>query len=303
MKEGYSLAAPKQKVILANEGQNCTELNGIFNEKGVGRHENDSKEQQRTVDGNSGLFSLDSTNKERDSDKFQPGTRPKQNENKNIVGSFTSSTPVKLDSNDKLKTSLALSDIPVAFEQLDSSSGKDNRLNSSVFSPEREPKENVGNVADDREGLEGDIENGGKPETVNQSPSGKKSRDDADDSLWVLQVPRNEDRRNNENKFKRKRSTENDGQPERVVPLVTVDPSDAFEQNGKDSLEEPKVQHAERYDREDEDEEEKPSKRRASEPDISFEPLSPLMEDRESNNMFLSLLPRNLLKLKGTNLW
>lgn len=296
VKEGYSLAAPKQKVILANGGQNCAELNGTSNEKGIGQREDESRGQQRTVDVNNGLFPSDSTNKERDPDKFQRGTGSKQNKNDNIVGSFTSSTPIK-DSHDKLQTSLALSDIPLDFEQLDASSGKDNRLNSSVISPEREP---TNNKVDE-------IEKGGKPETVNQSHSVEKSRDDADDSLWVLQVPRgeekgrrkrNEEKRNNENKNKRKRSTENGGEPERVIPQVIVDPSDVFEQNEKDSLEEPKEQQRERNDSEDEDEDEKPRKRRASEPDVRFEPLSPLMEDRESNNTFLNPSAAQSAKVK-----
>ena len=287
VKEGYSLAAPKQKVILANEEQNCAELNGTCNEKGIGQREDDSRGQQRTVDVNNGLFPLDSTNKR--------GTGPKQNKNDNIVGSFTSSTPIK-DSHDKLQTSLASSDIPLDFEQLDASSGKDNSLNSSVISPEREPTNNKVN----------EIEKCGKPETVNQSHSVEKSHDDADDSLWVLQVPRDEEKglrkrneekkRNNENK--RKRRTENGGEPERVIPRVIVDPSDVFEQNEKDSLEEPKEQHRERNDSEDEDEDEKPRKRRASEPDVRFEPLSPLMEDRESNNTFLNPSSAQSAKVK-----
>ena len=311
VKEGYSLAAPKQKVILANEGQNGAELNGISNEKGIGQRENESRGQQRTADVNNGLSPLDLANKERESDKFQPGTGSKQNKNENIVGSFISSTPIK-DSHDKLQTSLALSDIPLVFEQLDSTSGKDNRSNSSGVSPEREPTESAGNAADDRERFKennkvDEIEKGGKPETVNQSHSDEKSRDDADDSLWVLQVPRggekglrkrNEEKRNNENKYKRKRSTENSGEPERVIPRVIVDPSDVFEQNEKDDLEQPREQHTERNDREDEDEEEKPRKRRASEPDVRLEPLSPLMEDRESNNTFLNPSTARSAKVK-----
>lgn len=289
VKEGYSLAAPKQKVILANEGQSGAELNGIGNEKGIGQRENESRGQQRTADVNNGLF-------------------PK---NENIVGSFISSTPIK-DSHDKLQTSLALSDIPLVFEQLDSTSGKDNRSNSSGVSPEREPTESAGNAADGRERFKennkvDEIEKGGKPETVNQSHSDEKSRDDAHDSLWVLQVPRaeekglrkrNEEKRNKENKDKRKRSIENSGKPERVIPRVIVDPSDVFEQNEKDGLEEPREQHTERNDREDEDEEENPRKRRASEPDVRLEPLSPLMEDRESNNTFLNPSTAQSAKVK-----
>ena len=284
VKEGYSLAAPKQQVMLANEGQNSEKSNGVLpTEKSTGQ-----QEQQRTGDTISGLLPLETTNK-RDSGEFRPKAMPKQNGCESTVGSSASATPVE-DSSDKLKTSLELSDIPLTFEHLNSR--KDNTLTSSPIPQQHGPKKSAANVKDRNEGLlqNGKLERtekGGKTYTTDQSHSDEISRDVADDSPWILQLPSSSEKPNIERKNKRKRSSEN-GTAEQAVPRVTIEQSDVFERSDvNDTLEERNESGTEEQNEKD-TEDEKPRKRRASEPDVRFEPLSPLMEDRESNNTFLN---------------
>ena len=301
VKEGYSLATPKQKAILANEGQHCTQINDV--------RENKSKKQQRPGVADCGLPSA-AKNKEIDFDNFQPGTSSKQNENENVVSSLSSSTPVD-DSRKKLQTSLELSDIPPAFEQF--YSGKDSALNSFSGSPDLQPMKKSGNAANRAgERLENknvnEVEKGEKTATVKQSYDDENSRVAPVDSLWILQNTsddekrfrkRNEERRTSDNKNKRKRVTENDGKTGEVVPHTTIEQSDVSdEETEKESLGKPRENHAEEHSTEEKKNEEKPRKRRASEPDVHFEPLSPLMEDRESSNTFLNLSGTQSAKVK-----
>lgn len=290
VKEGYTLATPKQKAILANEGQDCAQINDV--------RESKSNKQQRPGVADCSLPSA-AKNKGTDSGNVQPVTPSKQIENENVVNSLTSSTPVN-DTRKKLQTSLELSDIPSAFEQFDS--GKDSTLNSFACSPDLQPTKMSGNAASRvEERLENkkvnEVEECEKTATVKKSHDDENSRCAADDSLWVLQNAsddkrfrkRNEEKRTNDNKNKRKRSTENAGKTGDVGPHITIDQSDIFdEETEKDSLGKPRENHAEEHITEEKKNEEKPRKRRASEPDVHFEPLSPLMEDRESSNTFLN---------------
>jgi len=299
VKEGYNLAAPKQKVMLPYEGQNSAKLNDVLsNEKSVGQPENKSRQQERTADINSDLLPLEVSNEEKDARVFRPPPTTNQNSCESTAGSYATAA------NNKPKTSLELSNIPLTFEKSDT--GKDNSLNSSLVSKKSAEYAAEKGEENLQKSKVNEIKKGGKTDTVNQSRGDKKSRDAADDNLWVLKVPageetgltiRSEENRNDERKNKRKRSTENDKKPEQVIPLVTIDQSEVFERTEKETTGEVSDNRAERHNRED-DEDEKPRKRRVSEPDARMEPLSPLMEDRESNNMFFNPSGAQTVKVK-----
>ena len=290
VKEGYNLAAPKQKAAFSKEGQGNARLNDILaNENCTEQRENGYTQQQSTNGHVSGLFPLEIEVKDKAINSIKPKSPTKEDVYENSVASLTSDTQVD-DSNRKLQSSLELSDIPLAFNR--SEAGKDSKLICSDVSHEREARETGKTSAERTQTLQNNalFEKGGKTDVADQSPSDKKSRDAEDDSPWILQLPQGGDlglRKRNGGKLKNERNIRNEHKQNEVMrkqapvlPTVTIDQSENEKhdlKNLNESLEE----------RSEEDE----TPRRRSEPDISglrpVSPLSPLMEDQESNSTFL----------------
>lgn len=300
VKEGYSLVAPKQKVAFAEEGNDDATINGTFsllNENNTGQRENDYKRQQKPDDHVSSLLPVEVEYKGRNFNTFESKSPTKQNDPEKTVASLTSATQVG-DSNRKLKTSLELSDIPLAFDRPEVRN--DPKLIRSEVSQEREPeitgKISVGKpLALQNTALS---EKGGKIDVTNQSQSNKESREVEDDSPWVLQLPQGGDlglrkrseqksNRRTEHKQRNKQSDIKDKQA-LVLPTATIDQSDklSVDRDGEHALEELNESREEHNE-----EVEPPRPRRTSESDLSglrpLSPLSPLMEDQESNSTFL----------------
>ena len=289
VKEGYSLVAPKQKVVFAKEGNGDTRMNGTCsspNEDNTGQRENDYEQQRRLDTHVSSLSPVEVEKKER-LNTFESKSTMKQNDPKKIETGSTSGAQVD-DSNHKIKTSLELSDIPVAFDR--SQVRNDPKLTRSEVLQERKPEKTGKALAGRSQALS---ENGGKTDVANQSQSMVE-----DDSPWVLQLPqggeigsrkRNEQKRNNNSRHRRTEREQEDTQSEIkdkravVLPSVTIDQSDKLDRNREHALEEL------RESGEEHTEEVEP--RRTSESDLSglrpLTPLSPLMEDQESNSTFL----------------
>ena len=304
VKEGYSLAAPKRTVAFAKEVNDDAVMNGTFSlpsESNTGRPENGYKQQQSPDDQVSSLLPVEAENKKRHFNTLESKSTTKQNDHENTETISTSATQVD-DSNRKMKTSLELSDIPLAFDRPEVRN--DHKLTRSEVLQEREP-EKTGNISAGRpQALQNTAvsENGGKTDAANQSQSMKNSREVEDDSPWVLQLPqggdlvsrkRSEQKRNNnsnrrtEHKQEGKKSQVKDKQT-LVLPTVTIDQSsklraDGSREHASEELSESGEEHTEPG--------EAPIPRRTSESDLSdlrpLSPLSPLMEDRESNSTFL----------------
>ncbi|XP_078369378.1 LOW QUALITY PROTEIN: inverted formin-2-like [Oculina patagonica] len=297
VKEGYSLAPPKQKVAFDKEDQDNARLNGtLTTENSTEQCENGYKQQERTSGHVSGLLPLEVASKEKES--FKPKSPTKQNDCENAVAKSTSATQVD-DSNRKLQTSLELSDIPVGFNL--SEAGKDPKVNCSEVSEEHKPQK-TGKPAVERTQVQQHnafSEKGGKTDVADQSQSNKTSREAEDDSLWVLQRPqgsrrRNEEKLNNERNARiedkrEQKQSEVKNKPALVMPTVTIDQSEnlSVEGNEKHALEDLNKSAEEQS----EDDDETPKRRRTSESDLSglraVSPLSPLMEDQEPNSTFL----------------
>ena len=304
VKEGYSLAAPKRTVAFAKEVNDDTVMNGTFSlpsESNSGHRENGYNKQQSPDDQVSSLLPVETENKKRDFNAFELKSTTKQNDRENTETSSRSATQVD-DSNRKMKTSLELSDIPLAFDRPEVRN--DHKLTRSEVLQEREP-EKTGNISAGRpQALQNTAvsENGGKTDAANQSQSMKNSREVEDDSPWVLQLPqggdlvsrkRSEQKRNNNSNRRTEHKQEDNkrevkGKQTLVLPTVTIDQSDKLSADGKrkhasEELSESGEKHTEQ--------DEAPIPRRTSESDLSdlrpLSPLSPLMEDRESNSTFL----------------
>lgn len=301
VKEGYSLVAPKQKVAFAKEGDDDTVINDSCsspNEGNTGQRENGYKQEGRLNDQVSSLLPVEIEDKERDLNTFESKSTTKQNDREKTETSSTSATQVD-DSNRKIKTSLELSDIPVAFNRPEVRN--DPKLIRLEGSQEREPKKSGKISAERPQALQNTAlsENGGKTEVANQSQSIKKSLEVEDDNPWILQLPqggdqgsreRSEQKRNN-NSNRRTEHKQEDKQSEikdkqaLVLPTVTIDQSDklSVDRNREHPLEE--------LSESGEEHTEEVEPRRTSESDLSglrpLSPLSPLMEDQESNSTFL----------------
>ena len=284
VKEGYNISSPKQKVMLVNESR----------EKSVGSHENYITEQQGTAS--------DKTNEERGSDKFASETTVKENVCARTVDCASSARSV--NSSNKSQTPLEMGDVSLAFDR--SETRKEDLNSLRVSSSETGPEESTKIAPKRTQKFEGypenpnnvnDLGNVGKTDSSNQSEKSKALRDIgptenvresdknshvAQDSPWITHQlhpdadKQIEEKGNYERKNKRKRSAPENEKPEQIVPRLIIDQSNVSERNENEKLER------------DEDEEDKPRKRRASEPGLQFEPLSPLMDAENSNNDFLN---------------
>ena len=284
VKEGYNISSPKQKVMLVNESR----------EKSVGSHENYITEQQGTAS--------DKTNEERGSDKFASETTVKENVCARTVDCASSARSV--NSSNKSQTPLEMGDFSLAFDR--SETRKEDLNSLRVSSSETGPEESTKIAPKRTQKFEGypenpnnvnDLGNVGKTDSSNQSEKSKALRDIgptenvresdknshvAQDSPWITHQlhpdaeKQIEEKGNYERKNKRKRSAPENEKPEQIVPRLIIDQSNVSERNENEKLER------------DEDEEDKPRKRRASEPGLQFEPLSPLMDAENSNNDFLN---------------
>lgn len=248
VKEGYNLAAPKQKVSFAKEDQDTLPV-----KNNTEQHVNGYKEQQTTNGHVSGLLPLEVENTKKDLNTIQPKSPSKQNDCKNI------------------------SDIPLVFNL--SEAEKDSKVIYSEVSHEREPEKNGKTAVDRTQILQSNAssEKGGKTDVANQSQYLKRSRDAEDDSPWILQAGRGGDLGGH-------KQSEVKGEQAQVVPIVTIDQSvKENEKHALDDLSASVEEHSE--------EDESPKRRRTSESDLSdlraLTPLSPLMEDQESNSTFL----------------
>lgn len=288
VKESYSLAAAKQKVAFAEKGSHDTEIDGTFSlssENYTGQHENSYKQQQ---------LPAEVQTKGRDVE-----TR-KLNDREKTETSSTSATQVD-DSNNKLKTSLKSSDIPLAFDR------QEVRNDPKLIPPkvlQEHELENTGNISAGRPQVLQNTEvteKGGKTDLANQSQSIKTSREVQDDSPWVLQLPQggelasrkiSDQKRNNISNRRTERKQENKQSAVKdkkalVLPTLTINQSDGLnvDRNRKHSEELSKSgkEHTKKV--------EKTRPRRTSESDLNtlspLSPLSPLMEDQESNSTFL----------------
>ena len=295
VKEGYNISSPKQQVTLVNESRDNVRLNDVsHNENSVGSHENDFTEQQETA--------RDKTNEERGSDKFASETTVKENVCARTVDCPSSARSV--NSSNKSQTPLEMGDVSLAFDR--SETRKEDLNSLRVSSSETGPEESAKIAPKRPQKFEGypensnnvnDLGNVCKTDSLNQSEKNKASRDIgptknvresdknshvAQDSPWITRQlqpdaeKQIEEKGNYERKNKRKRSAPENEKPERIVPRLMIDQSNVSERNENEKLER------------DEDEEDKPRKRRASEPGLQFEPLSPLMEAENSNNDFLN---------------
>lgn len=303
VKEGYNISSPKQQVMLVNESRDTVRLNDVsHNENSVGSQENNITEQQGTARAK--------TNEERGSDKFASETTVKENVCARTLDCASSARSV--NSSNKSQTPLEMGDVSLAFDRSETRKEDLNslRVSSSETGPEESAKmapkrplkfegysENPDNVKD--------LGNVGKTDSLNQSEKNRASRDSgptenvrksetlnplqcdknshvAQDSPWIthqLQPDAEkqiEEKGNYERKNKRKRNAPENDKPEQIVPRLIIDQSNVSERNENEKLER------------EEDEEDKPRKRRASEPGLQFEPLSPLMEAENSNNALLN---------------
>lgn len=304
VKEGYNISSPKQQVMLVNESRDTVRLNDVsHNENSVGSHENDITEQQGTARAK--------TNEERGSDKSASETTMKENVCARTVDCASSARSV--NSSNKSQTPLEMGDVSLAFDRSETrkedlnslrvSSSETGLQESAKSAPKRPQKfegysENPTNV--------NDLGNVGKTDSLNQSEKNKASRDIgptenvrksetlnplqydknshvAQDSPWITHQQlqpdaekQTEEKGNYERKNKRKRNAPENDKPEQIVPRLIIDQSNVSERNENEKLER------------EEDEEDKPRKRRASEPGLQFEPLSPLMEAENSNNALLN---------------
>ena len=284
VKEGYNISSPKQQVMLVNESR----------ENSVGSHENYITEQQGTA--------RDKTNEERGSDKFASETTVKENVCARTVDCASSARSV--NSSNKSQTPLEMGDFSLAFDR--SETRKEDLNSLRVSSSETGPEESTKIAPKRTQKFEGypenpnnvnDLGNVGKTDSSNQSEKSKALRDIgptenvresdknshvAQDSPWITHQlhpdaeKQIEEKGNYERKNKRKRSAPENEKPEQIVPRLIIDQSNVSERNENEKLER------------DEDEEDKPRKRRASEPGLQFEPLSPLMDAENSNNDFLN---------------
>lgn len=301
VKEGYSLAAPKQKVSFGEERHDNGRLDGtVSNVENTEPRKNSSKEQHTSYAHVSGALPLETEIKDKDSNVLEPKSTVKQDDYENTVASSTSTSQVD-DSTRKLQTSVHLSDIPVTFDR--PGDEKEPTLNYSNVSQEHETgKTTQVSAAERTQPVQNNTpsENGGKTDTANQSQSSKNSHDAENDSPWVLQLPqngnlgprrRNEDNRNNENykmneqKEENKKSEAKEKHEQILVPNVTIEQSNSLKgwDNEKQTLEEPSDGESEGHSSE-----RVQKRRRLSEPDLSLRPLSPLMEDQESNSKLLN---------------
>jgi len=288
VKESYSLAAAKQKVAFAEKGSHDTEIDGTFSlssENYTGQHENSYKQQQ---------LPAEVQTKGRDVE-----TR-KLNDREKTETSSTSATQVD-DSNNKLKTSLKSSDIPLAFDRQEV-------RNDPKFIPpkvlQEHELENTGKISAGRPQVLQNTEvteKGGKTDLANQSQSIKTPREVEDDSPWVLQLPqggelasrkisdqkrKNISNRRTERKQENKQSAVKDKKA-LVLPTLTINQSDGLNvdrnREHSEELSKSDKEHTKRV--------ETTRPRRTSESDLntlsSLSPLSPLMEDQESNSTFL----------------
>lgn len=287
VKESYSLAAPKQKVTFAEKGSHDTVIDGTFslsNENNTGQHENGYKQQQLPAEVQT---------------KGRDETR-KLNDREKTETSSASATQVD-DSNNKLKTSLKSSDIPLAFDR------QEVRNDPKLILPnvlQENELENTGKFSAGRPQVLQNTEvtdKGGKTDLANQSQSIKTSLEVEDDSPWVLQLPQggelasrkiSDQKRNNNGNRRTERKQENKQSEVKdkkalVLPTLNINQSDGLnvDRNREHSktLSKSGKEHNEKV--------ETTRPRRTSESDLNtlspLSPLSPLMEDQESNSTFL----------------
>lgn len=309
VKESYNISSPKQQVMLVNESRDNVILNDVsHNENSVGSHQNGTTEQQGTARAK--------TNEERYPDNFASETTVKENVCARTVDCASSVRSVT--SSNKSQTPLEIGEVSLAFDRSEPRKGDLNSLRvsasesvlkeSAKIAPKRPQKiegysENLNNV--------NDLRNAGKTDSLNQSEKKKASRDIGptenvrkSETLSPLQCVKNshvvqdspwithqlqpdaekqiEEKENYERKNKRKRSAPENEKPEQIVPRLIIDQSNVSEQN----------------EREEDAEDKKPRKRRASEPGLQFEPLSPLMEAQNSNNALLNTTGAQSAKVK-----
>ena len=285
VKESYSLAAPKQKVAFAEKGSHDTVIDDTFSlssENYTGQHENGYKQQQQ-----------------QQQTKGRDETR-KLNDREKTETSSTSATQVD-DSNNKLKTSLKSSDIPLAFDR------QEVRNDPKLILPnvlQENELENTGKISAGRPQVLQNTEvteKGGKTDLANQSQSIKTSLEEEDDSPWVLQPPQgrelasrkiSDQKRNNISNRRTEREQENkqSGVKDKkaiVLPTLTINQSDGLNvdknREHSEELRKSGKEHTKKV--------ETTKPRRTSESDLNainpMSPLSPLMEDQESNSTFL----------------
>ena len=248
VKEGYNLAAPKQKVSFAKEDQDALPV-----KNNIEQGKNGYKEQQ-TINGHvSGSLPLEVENTQKDLNTNQPKSPSKQNDFKNI------------------------SDIPLAFNL--SEAEKDSKVICSEVSHEREPEKN-GKTAVSRTQIPQSnalSEKGGKTDVANQSPNHKKSRNPEDDSPWFLQAAQGGDLAGHKQSEVKEKQAQ-------VVPIVTIDQS--VKENEKYALDD-LSESAEEHSEEDETPKRRRTSESDLSDLPALTPLSPLMEDQESNSTFL----------------
>ena len=302
VKEGYSLVAPKQKVEFAKVDSDDTVINGTcssLKEDNTGQCKNGYEQEQRLSDQISNLLPVEVDHKGRNFNIFESKSTTKQNSREKTETSSTSATQVD-DSNRKLKTSLELSDIPLGFNRPEVRN--DSNLIRPEVAQERKP-EKTGKFPAGRPQAPQNTalsENGGKTDVATQSQNIKTSREEEDDSPWVLQLPKGGDlglrkrgqQKRNSNSNKRTEHRQENKQSEVkdkqavVLPTVTIDQRDKLrvDRNCEHAL-------TELSESGEENTKECEPSRTTRESDLSglspLSPLSPLMEDQESNRKFL----------------
>ena len=248
VKEGYSLAAPKQKVSFAKEDQDTLPV-----KNNTEQHESGYKEQQTTNGHVSGSLPFEVENTKKDLNTNQPKSPSKQSDCKNI------------------------SDIPLVFNL--SEADKGSKVICSEVSHEREPEKN-GKTAVNRTQIPQSnalSEKGGKTDVANQSPNHKKSRNPEDDSPWFLQAAQGGDLAGHKQSEVKEKQAQ-------VVPIVTIDQS--VKENEKYALDD-LSESAEEHSEEDETPKRRRTSESDLSDLPALTPLSPLMEDQESNSTFL----------------
>ena len=301
VREGYSLAAPKQKVLSSMKNHDDRRLNGtVSNSETPEQQENRAKQNIKNDGRVSGVSPLETETNEKSAQVLQ---------SKSAAVVSTTSASKADDSARKLQTPAHLSPILITLDQ--SKDEKEPTLNSSNIPQENEK----GKAGRD---FAGEIiqpvrnktpsENGGKTFIAGQSESGKQLRDN---SLKVLNLPQNgdlgsssrsEEKRNDE---RCERSGEKEGNRQTgfkdkhhrgVFLSVSVGQDNSLNvgvDETPEPLNEPNGSKREGLSREGSD-----KRRRLSEADLNLRPLSPVMEDGESDNQLLNPSAGRTAKVK-----
>lgn len=267
VREGCSLTAPKQKVVFSKESQDDAALNDtVSNSEISGPQENLAKQNFRSDSQVSDVSTLD---KEIKRGVLQSKSTPEQDYNEKTV----------VNSTKRLEDEKELS------------------LNSSNISKENDTRKAKREFAGEiilPEKNKTLSKNGGKSQSAGQSESGKQSRDD---SPKVLNLPQNRDlgpRNRTEDKRKNERYGESEGKKQTefkdkhepvVLPSVTVEQDNSLN-DGDDET--PKTLNEPSGNKRGHSTEGTEKRRRLSEADLNLRPLSPVMEDGESDKQLLN---------------